>query len=196
MRTAGILATTSIALAACVTSSTEMATTWKDPGVGKVHFDKVMTLFVSRDPAIRRQAEDDLAAKIQNATPAYQVVPEADLRDPAVVKQKVQEGGFDGAVVMRIVQVAQQSTYVPGTTWYTGPYDFWGYWGNSWGAAYTPGNVMTDQVVTVESAVYSVQGNRLIWAGRSETIDPKNLSKLIDGVTKSAVKEMKRQGLL
>jgi hypothetical protein len=155
-----------------------------------------MTLFVSRDPAIRRQAEDDLAAKIQNATPAYQVVPEADLRDPAVVKQKVQEGGFDGAVVMRIVQVAQQSTYVPGTTWYTGPYDFWGYWGNSWGAAYTPGNVMTDQVVTVESAVYSVQGNRLIWAGRSETIDPKNLSKLIDGVTKSAVKEMKRQGLL
>ena len=57
----------------------------------------------------------------------------------------------------------------------------WGYWGYGWGAVYDPGYLQADTVVTLESNVYSVPREELLWSSRSETISPSSI-ELADGV--------------
>jgi hypothetical protein len=195
MRTAALIWVGAIAITGCA-HSTELATSWRDPAATSARFHHVIALFVSRDAALRRSAEDRMASQIAGGVPAYTIVPDSEVRDASRVQQRVRDAGFDGAVVMRVVGVELQPNYAVGNSWYGGPTDLWGYWGTSWGYVYDPGYVMPDKIVTVESAVYSVPENKLIWAGRTETFNPSSLKKLIDGVVRVSVKRMRKEGLL
>jgi hypothetical protein len=51
--------------------------------------------------------------------------------------------------------------------------------------------------VSLETLIYSVPKNALVWAGMSETENPKKeASKVVAEVVKEAAKEMKKQGLV
>jgi hypothetical protein len=73
--------------------------------------------------------------------------------------------------------------------------DFYGYWGY-WGTAYDPVYYTTQQVYSVETTVYSVKSDKLIWMGRSQTVDPKNANKLADFSVNFAVNNMKKDGII
>jgi hypothetical protein len=181
-------------LGACA-SNTEVVNSWKDPNVPPRHYNKVLAVFVSKDVAMRRTAEDELARKLENAVPAYTVMPDSLLRDREKAKAWVKREGYDAAVVMRPVQVDQETTYVPGQAYVVpAPYgSMWGYWGRSWAYAYDPGYVRKDQVVSVESNVYSVSNDRLIWASRSKTYNPDSVRQLVDEIVDQTVAVMKRE---
>jgi len=95
-------------------------------------------------------------------------------------------------VVLRVVNDKQRITYQP-STW-SSPYytSFWGYYGYGWGAVYDPGDVRDDRIVSLETLIYSVPRNTLMWPGMSETENPKSPSKTVEEVVKEAVKEMKK----
>jgi hypothetical protein len=176
-------------LSAC--ASTSLVSTWRDPAVSSIHFDKVLVVMPSRDPAQRHSAEDELVRQLApgRATPSYTLFRENELGDREGLKQRAHEMGFDGLVVFRIAQVEKEATWVPGSYW--GPYyaiGGWPYW--------DPGYVRTDTVVYVETDVYSVGDDRLVWAARSKTYDPRSLRSLVDEVSKSVSKQMKKQGLI
>ena len=87
------------------------------------------------------------------------------------------------------------TTYNPGT--WVNPYysTFWGYYGYGWGSMYIPGSVDQDTIVVVETTIYSVPRNQLVWAAVSETKNPKDLQRFIEDLVKEAVKELHKQGL-
>jgi len=98
---------------------------------------------------------------------------------------------------MRLVSVNQTVTaYAPGNAWYTGPYDFWGYWGTSWGYAYDPGYYQVNQIYSVETAVYSVINDKLIFAARTETVDPYSLKKLVNSVVDKSIKTLHKENVI
>jgi hypothetical protein len=78
---------------------------------------------------------------------------------------------------------------VPGT--YAGPYWAFGGW-----PMYDYGYVQTDTVVRVDTNIYSVPDNRLVWASASKTFNPGSARKLVDSVAKAVAKEMKKEGLV
>ena len=57
------------------------------------------------------------------------------------------------------------------------------------------GGVDRDTVITVESLIFSVPLNKLLWAGVSETRNPKTLQKFVEDLVKESVKELQKQGL-
>jgi hypothetical protein len=184
-----------ILVAACAT--TEVKDSWRNPEVGPIHYRKVVALAVTNDAAIRRTVEDELAKQASRAevVPAYAFIPDADLGDVEKVKRLVSEAGFDGAVVFRIAGTEKKQTYVPGS--YTTPtYSLWGYYGNAWSVMASPGYVVTDTYVEVETRVYSVADEKLVWAGRSETLNPGSIRELVDDVAKAVAKDLRAQGLI
>jgi hypothetical protein len=185
------------ALAGCATT-TELTAVWKEPGLQPVRFNKVIVAFQSPDGARRRQIEDLMVARIANATPSYTLITEDDAKNREQARQKVTAAGFDGAVVARFVSSENQQTYVPGSTWWgPAPYgSMWGYWGYGWGAAYSPGYVVNDQIVTLETNVYSVADDKLLWASRSETFNPSSSQDLVNSVIDATVSRMKKEGAL
>jgi hypothetical protein len=196
--------TTSIAagvlLSACQT--TTFTSTWKAPGTAPIDpiGKKVAAVFVSRDESQRRAGEDALAADLtqRGATgiPAYTVVPDGMRGDGEAARQRLRDAGANGAVIMRVVGKDQQITYTPGTSvpvYYGG---FGPYWAYGWGRAYEPGYMTTDTIVSVETLVYSLQPDKLLWASTSRTTNPQNLDTLVKEVADATAKEMAQQGLL
>ncbi len=53
-----------------------------------------------------------------------------------------------------------------------------------------------DRVVRVETLVYSLKRDELLWAGVSATLDPTRLEDFIGELAASVSKEMSRDGLL
>jgi hypothetical protein len=115
--------------------------------------------------------------------------------DKASVLGKLRDAGFDGAVMMRVADVSKELNYTPGTYW-GDRYGFAGYWGNAWAYPYSPGYVTTSTIVTVETQIYSLVEDKLLFAARSETTDPANAGKLIRSIMRHIDEQLKKDGLI
>jgi hypothetical protein len=188
---AGALA---VGLAGCY-HSTQLANTWRDPTTGPLHFQKVVVAFATTDESLRRTVEDRLAQKIPNSVQSYRVAADARTPDSSAIRQRFADLGFDGAVIMRVADVDTRINYPYGTYWYGRPYGFGSYWGSSWGYAYDP-YVTADRIVAIETQIYALGNDRLVWAARSETTNPRSVTKLTDSVIKHVMNALQKDGLI
>ncbi|MFN8091930.1 MAG: hypothetical protein U0599_06840 [Vicinamibacteria bacterium] len=204
---AAAAAAVALGLAACASSTYKSS--WSNPEARAVSLagKKVVAVFVTAEGGPRYSAEDALARELTAAgaqgVTAYSLVPDADVKDKDAAKAKLVAAGVDGAVVMRVVGKDKELNYTPGMAV---PVGYWGrpvygsmwggYWGRGWGLAYSPGYLTTDTVVSVETLVYSVNQDKLLWAGMSETTNPKKVNDFVRELARGAGAEMKKAGLL
>jgi len=91
--------------------------------------------------------------------------------------------------------VEREKVYSP-VVWASGYYQsYWGYYNYGWGAAYMPASSSRTHVVVVESLVFNVPKDALLWGAVTQTQDPKNLQTFIADLVKQTVKVMQEQGL-
>lgn len=186
-----------MAFAACGTS-TQIVDSWRDPDV-MVDTAKVRQFVIAallKNPAVRRQVEDQIAAQFPGkAVQSYKELGESELKDDdAMYNQKLKNDGFDGIVMMRLVDVDKSSRYVPGAYPYYGSWR--GYWRYSWRGYYDPGYYTTDKYYNVEVTVYSLIRDKLIWTANTSTVNPSGRGELFAEVSKAVVKKMKSEGFL
>ncbi len=184
-------------LAAC--ASTNLTDSWKDPGTtGPVSFDRIVVVFMSANESVRRIAEDALVRRADpgQAVASYTIISQEEVRDTESAADKLRAANFDGAIVMRVIGRDQQLSYSPGMTYPSHYGGFYGYYGYGWPAVYQPGYLQADTVVTVETNVYSVTDDKLLWSGVSETFNPSDVAKAVNDVADAASRELRRQGLL
>lgn len=187
-----------VILAACGTQ-THIVDSWRDPGVvvdtAKIHQFVVAALL--KNQTTRHLVEDDMAARFPGkAVQSYKVLGDGELRDSEeVYNQQLKAAGFDGVVMMQLVDVNKRTRYVPGS--YPFYYGSWRhYWGYSWGYYYDPGYYTTDKVFDVEVTVYSLKRNKLIWTATTSTVDPPGRQELFASVGKTVLDRMTREGFL
>src|SRR6478609_5361224 len=90
-------------LSAC--HSTQLAATWRDPNVTTLNFKKPIVVFVSKSEVYRRMMEDKMAEAFPRAVQSYRVLESSDFADGNKVRERLAEKGFDGAMIMRVVNV-------------------------------------------------------------------------------------------
>jgi hypothetical protein len=125
------------------------------------------------------------------------MVPKELLKKPDEVRGWFEKAGVQGVIAFRLISDEQVRTITP-STWSSAYYTtLGGYYGYGWGTAavFTPGSNRTQRFVSLETLVYSVPRNALIWAGVSTTDNPKSARDVVEEVVREAVKEMERQGL-
>jgi len=182
-----------LGIAAMSCASTEMTSTWTDPAAKGASLSKVAVICLAKDPGLRRMAENAAAANLKgaDAVPSYQVLGDADLKNRELVKAKLTSMGFQGALVMRVASVNEQVTPVGG------PYGtFDGYYDWAGAAVYSPGYLETDTVVHVVSNLYSLNDQKLIWSGVSQTFDPSSAKSLMNDVSKAVAKSIQKDRLV
>jgi hypothetical protein len=189
------------ATTACATTS--FNSTWKAPDAKPVVLSgqKVVAFVLTKNEASRRAAEDALAREITaggaQGVPSYTLIPDAGAPDEAKAKAQIEGAGATGVVVMRPVDTSKE---VVATSTYMGPSygPYWGgYYGYGWGGAWGGGvDVRTNTIVTVETLVYSIPQNKLIWAGQSNTTNPSKVDAFVRELATAARREMKKAGLL
>jgi hypothetical protein len=176
--------------------ATHLAAVWSDPQSPPLAFHRTVTVFVTKDETMRRTVEDRLAEKFPNATPSYRVLPSATGAEANDIVSQLREAGYDGAIVMRLVSVDDKVNYTPGTYWYPSPYTFRGYWSSSWAYPYDPGYVSVTTTYTVETQIFSLQNEKLVFGARSETADPRSVPKLVDSIMRHINDELQKRHLI
>jgi hypothetical protein len=193
-RTAILALATAVFTSACF-HTTEMAATWRAPEAQPIRFEKPIAVFVTKDGSLRRTMEDEIVAKVPHAVPSYKVLNVEDLSEKEI-RGRLAERGYDGVILMQVVQVENRTTYVPGAYWYSSPYSFNGNWYSSWQSPYDPGGYYAeDKVVSIETQIYSLANDQLIWAGRSETTNPQSVRKLGHSVVKHVMHSLDKEQL-
>lgn len=192
----------SMVLSACATAVFD--STWMAPDARPLQLRgaKVAAVVMAKDDTLRRAAEDKLAKEITargaEGMAMYKLFPDF-AGDEAAARTRLEQAGVSGAVVMRPLAVEKEVTVTP--VMYTDPMHrgFWGGyysegWGNAWGP--TGGEVHTDSVVVVETLVYSLAQNKLVWGGQSRSTNPKDVDQLVGEVAAAAAKELEERGLI
>jgi hypothetical protein len=189
--TAPVLLAVALGVVGCAT--TEMTSTWTDPTARGASMSRIAVIALSKDPGLRRMAEDTAASQMRGAqaVPSYQVLGDADIRNREVVKAKLLAQGFQGVLVMRMAGVTEQVSAVGG------PYGtFDGYYDWAGAAVYAPGYLETDTVVHVVSNLYSLDQNKLVWSGVSQTFDPSSAKSFMTDVSKAVAKSLEKDRLI
>jgi len=178
-------------LAAC--ANTQLVNVWTDPSLKATKFTNILALVISRDEVARRIGEDTLVQALAptRSICAYRILSDAELRDKNRANQALKAIGVDGVITMRLVDAQQQTTVVPGA--YPG---FWGYYGWAYPMAYAPGYLVTNTIVRVETKVYALDSDKLVWGGVSDTFNPASARDLVDDVARTVAAELKKQGLV
>jgi len=185
--------------AACAT--TEFTSTWKDPTAQAVSpaGKTIAALWVSRDEAKRRAAEDSMVRAIDKqgarGVASYTIVSAEGLKNTEQTREQLRAAGCDGVVVMRVIGQQEKLSYTPGT-YYGGAYPYYGAWGYGWGGAYSPGYLTQDTEVSVQILVYSLTQDKLIWAGTTKTLNPSNVDSFVNELAEAVVWQMNQDGLL
>ena len=187
-------------LTACATTS--FTSSWKAPDaqpMGSLAGQKVVAVAMSKNQAVRRSAEDTLVSVLNangsQGIPSYSIL--GDETDEAKAKAAIEKSGAVAVVVMR--PVAQEKEISSTPSMYMGPRygGYWGgYYGYGWGGAWGGTEIRTDTIVVVETLVYSLKQNKLVWAGQSKTTNPSKVDAFVKEVAAGAGKEMKKAGLL
>jgi hypothetical protein len=196
---------TAAAATAVACASTSFNSTWKNPAAEPGNFKgkKVAALIVSKEEGVRYGAEDALARELTArgavGIAAYSLIPKELIQDKDKAKEFLEKADVAGVVAMRVVGKDKEISSSPGGYWGGPAYaTFWGagYYGYGWGAVYSPSYIQTDTIVIVETLVYSLPQNKLVWAGQSETTNPSKVGPFIQELVRKAAAEMEKQGLI
>jgi hypothetical protein len=199
----GLVAAAAVTLLACAT--TTYHSTWKNPAAEPLNLrgKRVAALILSEEEPLRYAAEDALAREIMAhggvGVPAYTLLPKGLVRDKEKARELLGKAAVEGVVALRPRAWDESLTANLGTYWgspryasFWGP-GFWG-WGWGWGGA-DDGYLRVDAVLVVETLVYSLPQNRLVWASQSRTMNPSEVGPFIHELSGKVGTEMEKQGL-
>ena len=206
-------------LSAC--NGTTLKDSWVAPDVTKLSFKSILVIAATSDATTRRIFEDNVAA----AAPQTHVVSsyalfgdKVDITDAAKVTAAVRATKFDAVVVMRLVSDRAETT-VNQTSYPVGGYNSMYGYGMGYGYGYGPGyryapvgyrsfgsyyggyamtstTVTTDHILSIETGIYELPGEKLVWSGVTETKSPGSVKQMAKDVVTAIRQEMLEQHLI
>jgi len=181
-----------VLLAGC--SSTSIMNSWKAPGetLTPQEYKKVMVVAYVKDEKGREKVENKIAGLNKAFYPSYHDFTGAQIaQDTAKLKSQVKAKGYDAVIIMRLVTTKAKSTYVQGGV--NPAYDNYIFYYNDY---YKSGSYATDMEFVISTNIYSLTKDKLIWSGVTSSTNPKNIDKLINGVSKAVIYQVKEDKLV
>lgn len=190
-------------------SNTTIVSSWRDPEttISKNKFEKVLVVALVKDENTRRITENRIASNNKIFKISYPYLNNQNLN--LTKEQKLQilkDEKIDGVVTMRLVSTEKETHYVPGTNTslyyggFGGVYGY-GYGFGNWYTMYSPnfytaGYYKETTNYLVETNIFSLNQNKLIWTGTTKSSYVSDLGETVSEIMRAVVNEMKKDGSL
>lgn len=195
----GLLGLIVFLLAACAT--TQIKAVWKDYSYSS-RPQRVMVIYVAKEPIYRRMYEDEFVSQLKargtDAIASYTTLPDKSQDDQAAIASMVEQLGADAVLVSRLVSRRSVRVYYPATVSHRpNHYATWPeYYRHGYALINTPGYTTKYDYALMETNLYDVRNNTLVWAVTTET-GADNLSQtVIKTYIATILKTMVDYGLL
>lgn len=184
-------------LTSCSTT-TVMTDVWKDKDY-QGRPQKIIVIMVAKSPDMRNLFEDRFVGELENrgnnAFQSHTTVSHEQLRDKELVKSKIKSSGADTVLISRLVDTKTIEAYMPGQR-YVVPGFYYG-WGTYYEVVFMDYGYTGDvQVAYIETNLYDVKTEKLIWSGHSKTERTYGEQQLITAFIQLMIKKVASAGLI
>ncbi len=183
-------------------SSTQIISCWRDPNK-QIHagdWNKVLVVALLRNETNRRRAEDQMVKYLhgKGITSYSYLDKNIDPKAEEALRTKIKKDGFDAAITMRLIDVDKEKIYTPQEHYMYPVYysNFSRYYYRNWVYYTTPGYYTITKKFIIETVIYSIPDDKIIWSGITETYDPQGVEKLTDEIAAVIHKKMLEEGFI
>ena len=183
---------------------TKITETWKDDGDRGAPFSDLFVIGVAKEEKTRRSFENKFVEKLKaagiQAVASSSVMPSAQKIEKAAILAAIEKLDIDAVLVTRLISLKEEEIRSPSTSEYGRPDDYHGRYYRDYSTAYgssrQPAQYTTSVRVGLETKLYDVETEKLIWAANSKTANPKSKLELFDSVIEALVQDLKKNKLL
>ena len=186
----------------CGCSQTKVTSVWVDPEYHGEGINNVFVVGVSKDGGLRRIFEDEFVKLFKErgvtATASYRLVPDSELHDEQKLDARVKASGSDTILITRLVDIKKEMQYVPPGYVYAPPPYYYGGWYGFYDRAYlaSPGYTVEYETAVLETNVYDLKNDSLIWSARSDSPTDGNMDKHIKEFAQSIINQLAKAKLI
>jgi hypothetical protein len=180
-------------------AGTKLTHTWMDEAYQGKPVSNILVIAVTYKEDNRKSFENKFVAQLKaagvKAVSSSNVIPipaDLELKKDDVLKV-VKKFKNDAVIITHLIGVEEKESYTPPVRDQGG---YYGYYGWVYGYTHEPGYYRTHTLVRLTTNLYDVKTEKLIWSGKSESLDPDSTNQIIDDVIEVLIKDLQKNKLL
>ncbi len=191
-------------------SSTQLTGSWKNPEATGKTYNNIVVAALTENILVRQEVEQDLVnelnAKGLNAIKSIDVFPPhtSSEKQPDVnqLLENMRGKNYDAILTVALVDEKTQTRYVPDNvgyspvtrySWYG---RFRGYYTYLYPVLYEPGYYTEDKIYYLETNLYDVNTDHLLWSAQSRSYSPGSLRKAAEKLAEITVNKLAEDNLI
>jgi len=182
-------------------ANTKISQSWVEPD-NKVQYKNLLVIGVAESQQNRRAYESNFVESLNEmgikAEASYKIIKSDQKINRETVTKAIAGLDIDGVIVTHVLAVDEDTVYRPGyTTMYGGGYYGAGYYGGLYSYYPTvntyvtsPGYYSTNKTYTIETNLYDVKSEELIYSVHTRTFAPDSVDEVINDLTRLIIQDM------
>jgi predicted GNAT family acetyltransferase len=184
-------------------ASTKISQSWVEPQNTK-QYRNLLIIGVAESEQNRRAYESYFVENLQDikveAEASYRLMGNQKI-ERANVEKAIKGTGIDGVIVTHLVSVDEDTIYRPtvnympayGTGYYGGLYTYYPHVSTY---VSSPGYYTTHETYIIETNLYDVESEELVWSARTRSFSPESVDEVIVDLTKLLIEDLEDKNLL
>lgn len=197
-----LLISTVLLLLSC--ANTKITQSWAEPD-NKKSYNDLLIIGIGNSEQTRRAYEsyfvEELRANGSEAEASYKLIKSSEKIERETVKKAIEGLEIDGVIITHMVAVDEETIYRPGTNYAYAGYGgygrgMYGYYPHVNSYVSSPGYYTTHETYTLETTLYDIKTEELVWTARSSTFSPESVDEVIVDLTKLLINDLKEKSLI
>ena len=187
-------------------SKTSVTDTWKKSDYIGQPFTSIMVVGLTKDHTHKLLWEDTMGDRlrqhgIKTVVSILSAFPDDKKIDEKEILAYANNKGIEAVLVTRLVDTKKEEVYHPPSgAYYGGGYRHYGrfdsFYPYAYNQVYSPIYTTTQTIVLLQTNLYQVKEQVLIWNMSSDTFDPRSIDQLMDSVSKKVLATLKKDQLI
>lgn len=190
-----------IVISAC--TNTKITSVWMDQEKAGTSFNDILVIGIAEEEHNRRLFEEQFTAQLNAAgiesEVSYKILPAGTVINRDTVAAAIEGKNIDAVIVTHLVGVDEETVYRqnmdyrPSYGYYNGLYSYYPHV-NTY--VHQPGYYTTHDVVKLETNLYQVKTEDLVWSAQSRSFAPESAKEVIDDLVRLVIKDLQEKGLI
>ena len=183
-------------------NSTKITNSWREPNkqLYTGEWNKILVVALLKNETNRRKVEDELLNYLNGKGIVSYKYLNNDFNkiDEDKFRNKIKADGFDGAITMRLIDVDKEKVFIPEQhNLYPNYYqNFCCHYQQGLISYSTPGYYSMNKTFIVETVVYSIKEDKIIWSGITKSFNPDGVVNMTSDISKLIYKKMLSEGFV
>ena len=189
-----------VAISSC--ANTKITSVWMDSKKAGTSFDDILVIGIGEEDHNRRLFEEEFTSQLTaigiESEVSYMMLPQGTVINRETVTKAIEGKDIDAVIVTHLVAVDEEKVYRQSMDYhpaigYRGLYSYYPHV-NTY--VHQPGYYTTHDVVRLETNLYEVASEQLVWSAQSRSFAPESAKEVIDDLIKLVIKDLRDKGLI